>query len=318
MLSHYKKINLSHTIIAVLLLYYIQPICGHSGYAGRYFPLINTDHSTNSIKTYNIPPPSSADVDSFRNSKPFRFAKSIPVSISFPAKELSPPSKFTDESHHRWKIKVFSAGALSLSLIFDAWWIPEGAEVYVYNNQQVCCCIWLLIICLLKYQTIKVILGAFTSSSKNAHAFKTSPLKGDHLVVECVSPLHVKHLPRIHISRIVYGYKHVSFLGSSPGQQQQQQESHNNDNSKYQHIFTKRKRHQQSGKCNVDLSCDVAGMDWSNEAKSVAVLLTDENQMYCTGVLLNNALHDGRQLLLTVSMKAKTGSSWNTYQSELT
>ncbi|KAK4515464.1 glycine cleavage system H-protein subunit [Mucor velutinosus] len=273
-------VNLSHALIALLLLRYIQPIYGYSGSTGKYPPLINTNNSTNSIKTYNIPPPSSADVDSFDDSKPFRFAKSIPVSISFPAEEIS--LEFADESHRRSKIKVSSAGALSLSLIFDTWWIPEGAELYVYNSQQ-------------------VVLGAFTaatSSSKHAHAFKTSPLQGDHLVIEYVSPLHVEHLPKIHISKVVYGYKHVPFLESSL-QQQQQQESHSNDISKYQRIFSKRNRHQHSGKCNIDLSCDVAGIDWSNEARSVAVLLTDENQMYCTGVLLNNALHDGRQLLLT-------------------
>ncbi|OAD03953.1 hypothetical protein MUCCIDRAFT_81909 [Mucor lusitanicus CBS 277.49] len=195
------------------------------------------------------------DIDSFRDSKPFRFAKSIPVSISFPVQEeLSPPPTFADESHQRWKVKVFSPGALSLSLIFDTWWIPEDAEVYIYNSQQ-----------------------------------------GDHLVIEYVAPLHVKHFPKIRISRIVYGYKHVPFLES----RLPQQDSHDHEISTYQRIFSNKKRRQHSGKCNVDLSCDAAGMDWSNEARSVAVLLTDENQMYCTGVLLNNALHDGRQLLLT-------------------
>ncbi|KAL9558719.1 hypothetical protein MBANPS3_000766 [Mucor bainieri] len=283
-------INLSHTVVAILLLYYIHPIYGHSDYPGRYPPLITTNNSSNSIKTHYIPPPSSVDVDYFRDSKPFQFAKSIPVSISFPVAELSPASAFTDESHHRWKIKVCSAGALSLSLIFDTWFIPGGAEVYVYNSQQQN---------FSHIKKTKAILGAFTaatSSTQHAHAFKTAPLQGDCLVIEYVSPPHVKHLPKIHISRIVYGYKHVPFLEASS---QQEQSSHNNDVSKHQRIFSKRKRHQHSGRCNVDLSCDVAGMDWSNEARSVAVLLTDENQMYCTGVLLNNALHDGRQLLLT-------------------
>ncbi|KAL9553387.1 hypothetical protein PS6_003989 [Mucor atramentarius] len=261
-------------------MYYIQPIYGQLSYAGRFPPAINTNTSTNSIKTHCIPPPSFADIDSYRDSKPLRFAKSIPVSISlFPAEEHPQPSTLTDDSNHRWKSKVFSAGALSLSLIFDTWWIPEGAEV------------------LLKHQTIKVILGAFTAATslhnRHTNAFKTSPLQGDFLIIEYVSPPFVKHLPRIHISRIVYGYRHVPFLEPSL------QELHINDVNKYQHMFSKRKQHHHSGKCNVDLSCDAAGVDWSNEARSVAVLLTDENQMYCTGVLLNNALHDGRQLLLT-------------------
>lgn len=62
----------------------------------------------------------------------------------------------------------------------------------------------------------------------------------------------------------------------------------------------KRKRRPHSGKCNIDVSCDKVGSIWSKEARAVAVLLTDENQVYCSAVLLNNAKHDGRQLLLTV------------------
>lgn len=142
-------------------------------------------------------------------------------------------------------------------------------------------------------------MGAFTAETTSHSTFTTLPLQGDHLVIEYVSSSRVKQLPKIHISRVVYGYKHIPFLDSSLQQEQYQ-------NNKYQRIFSKRKQHHHSGKCNVDLSCDVAGIDWSKEARSVAVLLTDENQMYCTGVLLNNAQHDGRQLLLTVSEMSRT------------
>lgn len=107
------------------------------------------------------------------------------------------------------------------------------------------------------------------------------------IYVEYISPLGVQEIPNIHISRVVYGYRPLF-------NRQEPDAVFINGN---QHSFRKQTHH--SGKCNVDLTCDTAGKEWFNEARSVAVLLTDENQMYCTGVLLNNAAQDGRQLLLT-------------------
>lgn len=140
-------------------------------------------------------------------------------------------------------------------------------------------------------------MGAFTAfpSNKKSNQFATTPLKGDSIVLEYYSPANVKQLPRISISRLVYGYKALPMMDSY--QHDVYQDS--------QQQIMKRKRRPKSGKCNVDLSCDTAGMNWSKEARAVAVLLTDENQVYCTGVLLNNAEHDGRQLLLTVKNKNK-------------
>ncbi|RUS14755.1 hypothetical protein BC938DRAFT_477238, partial [Jimgerdemannia flammicorona] len=34
-----------------------------------------------------------------------------------------------------WRVKIQSPGALSLSLVWGEWWIPEGAEVWVYNEK---------------------------------------------------------------------------------------------------------------------------------------------------------------------------------------
>ncbi|CEP14196.1 hypothetical protein [Parasitella parasitica] len=268
---------LSHAVITVIVLCCIQPIKGEASHIGKYPPHINVDNIDSIQNTYDIPPPSIANIDASRDDKPYIFAKSIPVSILFPIKKIPQHALTHADGNHRWRFRIHSAGALSLSLIFDYWWLPEEAEVYVYNDQQ-------------------VILGAFTAASahdKHTHRFATAPLQGNSLVLEYIVPIRVNQLPKIHISRVVYGYKHVPFLESHL-----EQESHNGV-FKYQRVFFTRKQHHHSGKCNIDLSCDEAGTDWSKEARSIAVLLTDENQMYCTGVLLNNARHDGRQLLLT-------------------
>lgn len=143
---------------------------------------------------------------------------------------------------------------------------------------------------------LQEIRGAFKAipSNKKSGKFATTPLKGDTITVEYISPAHVKQLPQIEISRVVHGYRPLPFL--------QEEEETSPQTPHRQHVMTRRKRRRpQSGKCNVDLSCDTAGAEWHKEADAVAVLLTHENQVYCTGVLLNNAEHDGRPLLLTVS-----------------
>jgi lysyl endopeptidase len=137
-------------------------------------------------------------------------------------------------------------------------------------------------------------LGAFTAntSNKSSKQFATTPLTGDSLIIEYIAPAYVNQLPEISLSRVVYGYRRVPFLETSPDLYYPR--------NRHQQVYLKRRPRRHSGRCNIDLSCDSAGTEWIKEARSVAVLLTNENQMYCTGVLLNNAEQDGRQLLLTV------------------
>ncbi|KAI9487566.1 MAG: trypsin-like cysteine/serine peptidase domain-containing protein [Benjaminiella poitrasii] len=271
---------------------HIRPITAQVSSVGKYPPDIRKSFASPTIQTYSVNLPSSSIHNDMHNmTRPFQFAKSIPVSISFPFNHiddlrnsdavLSQNSTnieiLNNNGDWRWRIKIQSKDALSLSLIFSMWWIPEGAEVYVYNEQDV--------------------LGAFKANPSNKHnkKFATTPLHGDVLVFEYTSPVHITHTPKLSISRVVHGFKSVPFL-------------HNETTMKtrtaatkwQQHpFFKKRKPRNRSGKCNVDLTCDTAGKEWSKEARSVAILLTNENQMYCTCVLLNNSKHDGRQLLLT-------------------
>ncbi|KAG2200000.1 hypothetical protein INT47_000350 [Mucor saturninus] len=258
----------------LLLLIFVMRANGQVSTAGHFQSYIGQSSLRDELIHHHIPTPRFLNDNDKPQKllKPYRFAKSIPVSISFDHASTVFINRHGD---WRWQIKLSSPGAISLSLIFDQWWIPEHSEVYVYNHEE--------------------ILGAFTAfpSNKASNQFATTPLKGDSITIEYYSPAHVRKLPRIRISRLVYGFK------SLPHHPQQRDEMNypQEDNSQ-QHVM-KRKRRPQSGKCNVDASCDAAASSWSKEARSVAVLLTDENQVYCTGVLLNNAEHDGRQLLLT-------------------
>jgi hypothetical protein len=114
---------------------YIQSINSQLSSTGKYRPSVKDSFS---IQTYHIPAPTIAPSSSLLNStKPFQFATSIPVSISFPLKKTSSIKQINAKGDWRWKIRIHSAGAFSLSFIFDKFWIPDGSELYVYNNNQV-------------------------------------------------------------------------------------------------------------------------------------------------------------------------------------
>ncbi len=65
-----------------------------------------------------------------------------------------------------WQVKIRSAGAYSLGLIFDNFDLPEGSRLFVYSEKH------------------GHILGAFTSfNNKTSGKFAVSPVAGDEIVV---------------------------------------------------------------------------------------------------------------------------------------
>lgn len=115
-------------------------------------------------------------------------------------------------------------------------------------------------------------IGAFTAYPSNKHSgmFATAPVTGNEIVFEYFSPAHVQAFPRIRITKVVHGYKHLFKPKASS-----------------------------SGSCNIDVACK-DGAGWHDQARSVAVILTDNNSKYCTGAMVNNLREDGKQYFLTV------------------
>lgn len=71
-----------------------------------------------------------------------------------------------------WRLKIFSKGAFSVNLIYDDFWLPEGAQFFVYNEDK------------------SMILGAFTSdvSNNSYNKFSTDLVKGEAIILEYFEP----------------------------------------------------------------------------------------------------------------------------------
>lgn len=91
-----------------------------------------------------------------------------------------------------WQLRIQAKGAIALMLYYDAFYIPEGGRLFIYNADKT------------------QVIGAFTNQTNPASpGYATEFIAGDDLVLEYESAAG-SNTPRIHISEIGYGYNHLS------------------------------------------------------------------------------------------------------------
>jgi lysyl endopeptidase len=100
--------------------------------------------------------------------KPFRFAYTFNLIISPDNNGIWINNV---QGFDVWKVKIISPGAYSLNLIFDDFILPDGARLFLFNEQY------------------GHSLGAFTSlNNKKSGRFAISPVAGDELTVQYEIP----------------------------------------------------------------------------------------------------------------------------------
>ncbi|KAF9961130.1 hypothetical protein BGZ65_011197 [Modicella reniformis] len=205
-----------------------------------------------------------------------------------------------------WQLEIHSKSALSLNLIFSDFHLPPGTEFYISGKRHT--------------------LGAFTAKVNNKAdgVFATAPIAGNKLLLELYTPkstLKEGQMPRIQLSHVVHGYKPAPLASSSEvtakGLRQEDgtfvtrrmsrgfrdQTSEDDALRTWNHVNgyddSDMPVQAMSGKCNIDVACHLS--EYGAQSRSVGVILTDYNQKYCTGAMINNVLQDGRQLFLTAN-----------------
>ena len=111
-----------------------------------------------------------------------------------------------NETERLWTVKIKSNGAFSINLIFDEFYLPNGAEIYIYNESK------------------DVVIGPIThKQNNNENIFSTDLVKGNSLIIELTEPLSVVGESILHISKVIHGYKNILYSGNG------QSSSCNND-----------------------------------------------------------------------------------------
>ncbi|MDR1983320.1 MAG: trypsin-like peptidase domain-containing protein [Prevotellaceae bacterium] len=130
-------------------------------------------------------------------NKPFRFGYAIDVDMGF---QNSGTWEILNNGDKIWRLKIHSEKAFSINLIYDKFWLPEGSQFFVYNEDK------------------SMVLGAFTAdvSNNKQNVFATDLIQGNTIVLEYYEPCDVKG-GIINIDKIIHGYVNTfsSGLGSS-------------------------------------------------------------------------------------------------------
>ncbi len=91
-----------------------------------------------------------------------------------------------------WQLGIKSEGALSLNLAFDNFYLPQGANLFIYTADK------------------KYVTGAFTNKNNDASGmFATDLLAGEALILEYYEPATVSGDGHLNLFRVTHGYRSV-------------------------------------------------------------------------------------------------------------
>ena len=196
------------------------------------------------------------DKEDDSNGVPPRFGYSHPVNYN-----LNNSGQWVNlpDGSRLWRLSISCPNALSINLLYDKFWLPNGSKFFVYSYDK------------------KHALGAFTSANNkgtkdNVQGFATGLVYGDKIVLEYYEPKNVRNQGIISIAYVVQGYRYIN-------------------------IYNGQENFGFSGSCQVNINC-IEGQNWQNEKNAVALILVNGNR-YCTGSLINTTANDKRPLFLT-------------------
>lgn len=121
--------------------------------------------------------------------KPPRYAVHLPVGIS---NENGGDWMELKGGARLWRLRLETNGALATTLLFDAFQIPDGGLVHVYNDDK------------------SHMIGAFTSQNNaDGGNYATQILFGNACTIEYYEPAHVRGQGLIEIADLGYCYRYI-------------------------------------------------------------------------------------------------------------
>lgn len=148
-------------------------------------PVDNNQLLSASIEEYNLQPA----------LKPFRFAQDFDVN-------LTPDNCGTwiknVDGYNIWQVQIESPGAYTLNLILEPYRLPEGARLFVYNQDQT------------------HIIGAFTAfNNKPFKSLALSPVVGESIILQYEEPVNADFRGELGIVKINHDF--VGILSDPTG-----------------------------------------------------------------------------------------------------
>lgn len=91
-----------------------------------------------------------------------------------------------------WRLGIYSPGAFSLNVLFSEFELPEGAQLFLYNEDQ------------------SQVLGAFNHlNNSELNLLPVAPVQGDRLIVEYQEPIGVPFRGRLTLGEVNHAYRNL-------------------------------------------------------------------------------------------------------------
>lgn len=120
---------------------------------------------------------------------PFRFGAELAVDVGL---DNAGVTDTLADGTTIWRARIASPGAFSINLIFSEFSLPDGAELYLYNDGYA------------------DVLGSYNALNHNPSGdFATQPLPGEALTLEYVEPPYVSHRGILRVGTVVHAYRDI-------------------------------------------------------------------------------------------------------------
>lgn len=125
------------------------------------------------------------DAENDTKPGPFRFGKAFDVTFT-----LDDGTWEEVDGGRLWSMTVTSEGALSLNFVFNSFYLPKGAELYIENKDRTC------------------IFGPVTSEGITENGiFLSDIIPGDQSTIFIFEPYECEGMSKLIVSRVVHGYR---------------------------------------------------------------------------------------------------------------
>lgn len=201
---------------------------------------------------------------------PWRFGVEYEVDID-PETE----GVWTQEGQERvWRLAVECPDALGVSFLFDAYHLPKGGRLFVWNADH------------------SDFIGSFDHrNNKEWGGLALGQTLGEQVVIEYREAMDAPFSGDLHISQIVHSYRSIQRRAAALAKD-----------------LVDRGPYGNSGACNVGVNCPEGSL-WQVEKRSVALILSGGSAV-CTGALVNNTAQDGTPYFLTANHCLGNPNNW--------
>jgi hypothetical protein len=198
-------------------------------------------------------------------NKPYKFGEKIDVEL-----DLYNSGQWVNlkNGDRIWRINIVSQGAKTMNFLFDRYDLPEGAEMFLYNNDR----------------SDKI--GPYTSKENQEDGILgTWIIYGDNIWIEYYEPARVRGFGRISIDQVVHGYRGFGKVEKDFKDLNRSGDCNVDVN------------------CNPNAG-SINEVDWKtirdNYRQAVARIIINGNGL-CTGTLINNQKNDGTPYMYTAN-----------------